>query len=90
MLGLKWFVVSECLGRSALFRSGSVGPEWIHTSRNNVVTDSVGGEVAIDFMYWLKGKHKFGWYVEPTYEHDFGRGHEQSLGASAGLLVAIP
>jgi hypothetical protein len=25
-------------------------------------------------------KHKFDCYLEPTYEYNFGRGHEQSLG----------
>jgi hypothetical protein len=77
------------LSRKAEFMLGA-GPEWIHRSRNNVVTNSVGGEVALDFMFWPKGKHKLGWYVEPAYDYDFGRGHEQSVSVSAGLLIPIP
>ncbi len=67
-----------------------VGPEWIHTSRYNVVTNSAGGEVALDFMFWPTRKHKFGWYLEPSYDYDFGRGHDQSVSIGAGLLIAIP
>ena len=75
------------LSRKAEFMFG-VGPEWIHTSRNNVVTNSVGGEVALDFMFWPTRKHKFGWYLEPAYDYDFGRGHDQSVSISGGLLIA--
>jgi hypothetical protein len=54
-----------------------------------MTTNSVGGEVVLDFMFWPSAKHRFGWYVEPGYEYNFGRGHEQSLGVSGGLLIAI-
>jgi len=67
-----------------------VGPEWIHTSVYGVKTNSVGAEVAPDFMLWPGAKHKLGWYVEPSYEYKFGRGHEQSFGINGGLLIAIP
>ena len=67
-----------------------VGPEWIHTKANGVRTDSVGGEAVLDFMFWPSRRHRFGWYLEPGYEYDFGRGHEQSAGISGGLLIAIP
>ena len=77
------------LSRKAEFMFG-VGPEWIHASRYNVVSNSLGGEAALDFMFWPKGKHKFGWYVEPAYDYDFGRGHDQSVSISAGLLIPIP
>ena len=43
-----------------------------------------------DFMFWRSEKHKFGWYVEPTYEYNFGRGREQSLGVTGGLLISLP
>jgi len=55
-----------------------------------VKKDSVGGEAVLDFMFWPSRKHRFGWYLEPGYEYDFGRGHEQSAGISGGLLIAIP
>jgi len=67
-----------------------IGPEWIHTSENKVVTNSAGGEAVLDFMFWPSRKHKFGWYLEPGYEYDFRRGRKQSLGVSGGLLIAIP
>jgi hypothetical protein len=67
-----------------------VGPEWAHTSRYGLITNSISGEAVLDFMFWPSAKHKFGWYLEPGYDYGFGRGHEQSLGISGGLLIAIP
>jgi hypothetical protein len=67
-----------------------VGPEWVHTRKYSMTTNSVGGEVVLDFMFWPSAKHRLGWYLEPGYEYDFGRGHERSVGISAGLLIAIP
>jgi hypothetical protein len=76
------------LSHKAEFMFG-VGPEWIHASEHGRVTDSLGGEVAADFMFWPSGKHKFGWYLEPAYDYSFGRGHEQSIGITGGLLIGI-
>jgi hypothetical protein len=67
-----------------------VGPEWIHTKKYGVTTNSAGVEAALDFMFWPTTKHRFGWYLEPGYGYSFGRGHEQSVGISGGLLIAIP
>jgi hypothetical protein len=47
-------------------------------------------EAVADFMFWRSAKHKFGCYLEPTYEYHFGRGREPSPGITAGLLIAIP
>ena len=70
-----------------------VGPEWIHSSQAGATPNSFSGEAAIDFMYWPSGwnrkKRKFGWFVEPSYEYNFARGHEQSFGITGGLLIAI-
>ena len=77
------------LSRKAEFMVG-VGPEWIHTRANGATKNSVGGEALLDFMFWPSGKHRFGWYLEPSYEYSFGRGHEQSAGLTGGLLIAIP
>ncbi|HXS93580.1 MAG TPA: hypothetical protein VN736_03180 [Candidatus Limnocylindrales bacterium] len=67
-----------------------VGPEWIHTRESGASTNSVAGEAALDFMFWPKAwKRKFGWYLEPAYEYNFGRGHEKSIGISFGVLIAI-
>jgi hypothetical protein len=66
-----------------------VGPEWIHSREYGVTTNSVGGEAVLDFMFWPSAKRRFGWYLEPGYEYNFGRGHERSIGITAGLLIAI-
>jgi hypothetical protein len=67
-----------------------VGPEWVHLTNHGITTNSVSGEAVLDFMFWPSAKHKFGWFLEPGYEYNFGRGHEQSIGISGGLLIAIP
>lgn len=67
-----------------------VGPEWIHTRSFGVTTNSLGGEVVLDFMFWPSSKHRLGWFLEPGYDYSFARGHERSFGISAGLLIAIP
>jgi len=66
-----------------------VGPVWVRTRAYGMTRNSVGGEAVLDFMFWPSRKHRFGWYVEPGYEYNFGRGHEQSIGISGGLLIAI-
>ena len=66
-----------------------IGPEWIHTRESGTIRNAVGGEAVLDFMFWPGRKHRFGWYLEPAYDYSFGRGHEQSIGMSVGLLIAI-
>jgi hypothetical protein len=66
------------------------GPEWIHSRAYGMTTNSLGGEVVLDFMFWPSAKHRFGWYLEPGFDYSFGRGHERSVGISGGLLIAIP
>ena len=77
------------LSKKAEFMVG-IGPEWVHTSQFGIKTNAIGAEFALDFMYWPGGKHKFGWFVEPSYEYTFGHEHERSIGVSWGLLIAIP
>ena len=77
------------LSKKAEFMLG-IGPEWVHTTKYSVTTNSVSGEVVLDFMFWPSPKHRFGWYLEPGYEYNFGQAHEQSLGMTGGLLIAIP
>jgi hypothetical protein len=67
-----------------------VGPEWVHVRAYGISTNSVAGEAALDFMFWPFAKRRFGWYLEPAYDYGFGRGHERSIGITAGLLIAIP
>lgn len=77
------------LSRKVEFMFG-VGPALIHLNENNEVTNTMAGEIALDFMFWPGAKHKFGWYLEPGYEYSFAKGHEQSIGISGGLLISIP
>ncbi len=76
------------LSKKAEFMIG-IGPEWVHTRQYGVTTNSFAAEAVLDFMYWPSGKHRFGWFIEPGYDYNFGRGHERSIGVSGGLLIAI-
>ena len=67
-----------------------IGPEWNHSRQFGTTRNSVSGEAVGDFMFWPSRKHRFGWYLEPTYEYNFARGHEQSVGITGGLLISIP
>ena len=77
------------ISRKAEFMLG-VGPEWVHLRQNGKTTNSIAGEVAGDFMFWPAHRHRFGWFLEPAYDYSFARGHQQSIGISGGLLIAIP
>ncbi len=66
------------------------GPEWIHIRSNRIGRNTIGGEAAVDFMFWPGAKRRFGWYLEPAYERQFGGGREASLSISGGLLISIP
>lgn len=77
------------LSRKVEFMVG-VGPEWIHTNEYGMPKNAIAGEAALDFMFWPWKKHKLGWYLEPAYDYSLGRGHEQSVGLSGGLLISIP
>jgi hypothetical protein len=67
-----------------------IGPEWIHSNTYGIKMNSVAGEIVPDLMFWASKKHRFGWYLEPSYEYKFGPGHEHSLELSGGLLIGIP
>jgi len=66
-----------------------VGPEWVHTTGVERA-DALAVEAMLEFAYWFHPRHDIGLYVEPGYDYSFGRGHEQSLGVTGGLLIAIP
>ncbi|MEI9980662.1 MAG: hypothetical protein WDN23_17025 [Edaphobacter sp.] len=76
------------ISRKAEFMLG-IGPEWVHVRQSGKTTNSIAGEVAGDFMFWPAHRHRFGWFLEPAYDYSFARGHQQSIGMSAGLLIAI-
>jgi hypothetical protein len=50
----------------------------------------IASEIALEWMIWPTEDRKFGWFVEPTYSYSFSRGHEQSIGVTTGLTIAIP
>jgi hypothetical protein len=50
----------------------------------------IASEFALEWMIWPSADRKFGWFVEPTYSYSFNRGHEQSIGITTGLTIAIP
>jgi hypothetical protein len=77
------------LSRKAEFMAG-IGPEWVHTRKAGAGVNALAGEAALDFMFWPTRRRKFGWYLEPAYDHGFVYSHEQSLGLSGGLLIAFP
>jgi hypothetical protein len=76
------------ISRKAEFMLGT-GPEWVHLRQNGTMTNSIAGEVAGDFMFWPAHKHRFGWFLEPAYDYSFAHDHQQSIGVSVGLLIAI-
>ena len=67
-----------------------VGPQWAHVVAHGGAGDEIAGEAVLDFMLWPWPGRKYGLYLEPSYDYGFGRGHDQSLSISAGLLIAIP
>ena len=67
-----------------------VGPEWVRTRESGTTRNSIAGEAVLDFMFWPSVKRRLGWYLEPSYEYSFARGHEKSVGIAFGLLIAIP
>ena len=76
------------LSRKIEFMAG-IGPQWGHVNQLGVKTNSWSGEAVLDFMFWPSAKRRFGWYVEPSFDYSFARGHERSIGLTGGLLIAI-
>jgi hypothetical protein len=50
----------------------------------------IASEFAVEWMIWPSADRRFGWFVEPTYSYSFSRGHEQAIGVTTGLTIAIP
>jgi hypothetical protein len=76
------------LSPSVEFEPG-IGPVWMHTVSTGRTTDSLGAELAFEFMIWPTRDRKYGWFVEPGCSYSFGRDHEKSLGVNGGLLISI-
>ena len=66
-----------------------VGPEWIHSNARGSPANAGAIEIVPDFMFWPKGQHRFGWYLEPSYEYKLGADHEHSIAIAGGLLIGI-
>jgi hypothetical protein len=49
----------------------------------------VAGEIELEWMLWPSAERKFGWFVAPTNGYSFSKGHEQFLGITTGLIIAI-
>jgi hypothetical protein len=64
------------------------GPEWVHKTSESP-KDSLAAEAALEFVYAPFDNENIRVYAEPTYSYDFGKGHEQSLGFTAGLLIKL-
>ena len=65
------------------------GPQWVHRSGAQPA-DSVAGEAIVEFVYSPWPERHIGFFLEPSYAYDFGKGHEQSLGVTGGLHIGIP
>lgn len=76
------------LSKKIEFMAG-LGPQWGHVNQFGVKTSSWSGEAVLDFMFWPSAKRKFGFYVEPSFDYSFARGHERSVAITGGLLIAI-
>jgi hypothetical protein len=72
------------LSQTAEFMFG-VGLEMIRKFSVEERGTSFGVEAVLDFMFWPT--NNIGWYLEPGYGLIPGKGAEQSLGITAGLLI---
>ena len=75
------------LSKSLEFLIGA-GPVWVHRTEENP-KDSIAGEAIVELVYWPWDDHKVGFFVEPSYSYNFGEGHEQTVGVTAGLHIGV-
>jgi hypothetical protein len=61
-----------------------VGPEVVQVTGSNKAT-RLGGEVALDFMFWPWARH-LGLWAEPAYDVIFHGGAASGIGATGGVL----
>jgi hypothetical protein len=69
------------LSETVEFEPG-IGPAWGNSG--------FGATGSLEFMIWPWKDRKLGWFVDSTYTVSFAAGHQQSLGLTVGLLIAIP
>ena len=75
------------LSKSLEFLIGA-GPVWVHHAEESP-KDSIAGEAIVELVYWPWEDHKMGFFVEPSYSYNFGEGHEQTVGVTAGLHIGV-
>jgi hypothetical protein len=63
-----------------------VGPQVVVVSSSTTRAAYLGGELALDFMFWPWGR-RVGLWVEPAYEIVFRDGVSHGLGGTGGVLV---
>ncbi len=49
----------------------------------------LAGEAIVELVYWPWEDHKVGFFVESSYSSNFGQGHEQTVGVTAGLHIGV-
>ncbi len=65
-----------------------VGPEVVRVTGTDHNGVFLGGEAALDFMFWpFHGD--VGLFVEPSYDFVFRNGVEHGAGGSAGILIGL-
>jgi hypothetical protein len=69
-----WFELE--VGTTPLFKRhltewGTDLTESVRAEQYSMATNSLRVEAVADFMFWRCAKHRFGWYLEATYEYNF-------------------
>ena len=77
---IRAFQISGVLNRSR----ASVG-----ASHGRKPQGLIAGEAIVELVYWPWDDHKVGFFVEPSYSYNFGEGHEQTVGVTAGLHIGV-
>jgi hypothetical protein len=73
------------LARWAEFMVG-IGPEVVRVTGGADRGTYLGGELALDFMFWPWGR-RVGLWVEPDYDLVFHDGPSSGIGATGGVLL---
>jgi hypothetical protein len=63
-----------------------LGPELVTVSDRTARATYLGGELALDFMFWPWGR-RVGLWVEPEYDLVFRDGTASGLGSTGGVLL---
>ncbi|MGA7329846.1 MAG: hypothetical protein WBX25_36535 [Rhodomicrobium sp.] len=75
------------LSKSLEFLIGA-GPEWIFRPAGEKPS-SIAAEATVEFVYSPWPERHVGFFIEPAYTYDFGKGHEQAISVTGGLHIGI-